>query len=300
MSRYPFSDHIEEYIQSCGDSLGNGQSRDVAVRHLRSIGRILHQMKSEGIIDSDNPSQITVRDIQSYAERRRSDGASESTVRRDLGYLNGYLLYLDNDSATVFQEDLEEQRKEFDEQSSLTALRRIMDTASKPERLNWAGVEAFSFVMLVIVLGIRPEQLRKAYYVPGQASCVPDHFIEYVDDRGESIRRKVRLDRMPVVERMVRDPPLDLKIHSQFKRPLFPSGNPLFDFASPNDVRMMKKLVERTIGSEFDYRICQRLYVQMKAEDEEPRQYQSPSQPLYNPYLDRRQSIIGKVGNLLR
>ena len=135
MSRYPFSDYIEDYIQSQGYTLGNDQSIEAARRHLRNMGRIFHQLKTQGIIGSDNPSQITVRDIQSYAERRRSDGASDSTVRRDLDYLNGYLLYLDNDSAAVFHEDREQQRRELDEQSFLIALKRIMTVSSKPDRL---------------------------------------------------------------------------------------------------------------------------------------------------------------------
>ena len=109
---------------------------DAARRHLRNMGRIFHQLKTEGIIDSDNPSALTVNDIQSFTERRKSDGASDSTVRRDLDYLNGYLLYLDNDSAAVFQEDREEQRRELNEQSSLTALNRIMDLSAKPDCMN--------------------------------------------------------------------------------------------------------------------------------------------------------------------
>ena len=79
------------------------------------MGRILHQIKIEGIIESDNPSQITVRDVRSYVERRRSDGASDSTVKRDLHYLNGYLLYLDNDFAAVFQEDYDKHLAELRE-----------------------------------------------------------------------------------------------------------------------------------------------------------------------------------------
>lgn len=66
MSRYPFSDRIEEYILSCGSSLGNDGSVDAARRHLRSMGRIFHQLKTEGMIGSDNPSQLTVNDIQSF------------------------------------------------------------------------------------------------------------------------------------------------------------------------------------------------------------------------------------------
>jgi len=155
--------------------------------------------------------------------------------------------------------------------------------------------------LLIIVLGLRPEQLRKAYYVPGPyAGCVMDHFIEYIDDYGQKIRLELDLDRMPVVSRYVKDPPLDLKLHGFSKRPFFPSNNPLFDFASPEDIRSMKKLVEKIIGKKFDYRICQRLYRQMKSEDEEPQSHQQHPPSFYHQPIGRKQGIIERVGGLFR
>ena len=127
-----------------------------------------------------------------------------------------------------------------------------------------------------------------------------DHFIEYIDDSGENIRRKLDIDRMPVVGRYVKNPPLDLKLHGFSKRPFFPSNNPLFDFASPEDVRSMKKLVEKQIDQEFDYRICQRLYNQMKADDEEPQSHQQHPPSFYFQPIGRKQGIIGRVGDLFR
>lgn len=56
MSRYPFSDRIDEYIQSFGTRIGNNESKDAARRHLRNMGRVFHQLRTEGIIGSDNPS----------------------------------------------------------------------------------------------------------------------------------------------------------------------------------------------------------------------------------------------------
>ncbi len=301
MSRYPFSDRIDEYIQSCGTRIGNNESNDAARRHLRNMGRVFHQLRTEGIIGSDNPSQITVRDVQSYTERRRSDGASDSTVRRDLGYLNGYLLFHDNDSALVFLEDVEERRREIDALSSANAFKRIMNVSARPDCLGWNDVKAFSFVVLIIVLGLRPEQLRKSFYSPGQyTGCPMDHFIDYIDNNGEKIHIKLDLDRMPVVERYIKDPPLDLKMHHFSKRPLFPSGNPLFDFASPEDVRNMKKLVEKQIGQKFDYRICQRVYNSMKVDDEEPQAPKRNTPMFVDPSLRRKGSIIGRVSDLFR
>ena len=50
-------------------------------------------MKTEHKIPSDNPSRISVDGVRAFIERRRSDGVSASTVRRDLQYLDGYLAF---------------------------------------------------------------------------------------------------------------------------------------------------------------------------------------------------------------
>lgn len=302
MSRYPFSDRIEDYITDCGEHLGNDQSMDAARRHLRNMGRIFHHMKTEGMIESDNPSQITVRDVRSYVERRRSDGASDSTVKRDLHYLNGYLLYLDNDSAAVFQEDHDKHLEELREESSAEALPRIIDMMSRPDDMDRQSIEAFSFVILVIVLGIRPEQLRKSYVVHGQdPGCILDYFIDYMDDLGMNVHEKLDLRRIPVVECYIKDSPIDMRSRSQTKRPMFPSRSPLFDFASPNDIRDMKHLVERKVGHKFDYRICQHLYAQMKEYDEMLYSHPSNVQSLYDPSFYGKGSFLEKVrGRLFR
>ena len=296
MSRYPFSDRVDEYLSSMTAFSENEKSVDAARRHLRSMGRIFHQMKTERIIESDNPSQITVRDVRSYVERRRSGGVSDSTVKRDLDYLNGYLLYLDNDSAALFQEDHDKHLAELREESSAKALPRIIDMMSSPDDMDRQSIEAFSFIILVIVLGIRPEQLRKSYVVHGQdPGCILDYFIDYTDDLGMNVHRKLDLRRVPVVECYVKDPPIDMRYHNHTKRPMFPSRSPLFDFASPNDIRDMKHLVERKVGHKFDYRICQHLYAQMKEDDEMLYSHPSNVQSLYDPSFCGKGSFLEKV-----
>jgi hypothetical protein len=79
------------------------------------------------------------------------------------------------------------------------------------------------------------------------------------------------------------------------------SCNPLFDFASTNDVRDMKHLVEKRIGSEFDYRICQNLYLQMKGDDEEPQSSPSITQPSFDPLPPDRSGLFDRIrGHLSR
>lgn len=90
MSGYPFSDGINNYIKSLNTTK---TSKDSARRRLGNIGRVFHQLKTEHKIPSDNPSRISVDGVRAFIERRRSDGVSASTVRRDLQYLDGYLAF---------------------------------------------------------------------------------------------------------------------------------------------------------------------------------------------------------------
>ncbi|MBE6522697.1 MAG: hypothetical protein E7Z62_06200 [Thermoplasmata archaeon] len=98
MSRYPFSDNIDDYV---GSLQMTEESSESARRRLGNLGRVFHQLKTERKIPSDSPARITADDVREFTERRISDGVSASTVRRDLQYLDGYLAFHDNDAAEI-------------------------------------------------------------------------------------------------------------------------------------------------------------------------------------------------------
>ena len=294
MSRYPFSDHIDEYLDSNRSALGSEESVDTARRRLRSMGRTLHQLRSERAIGSDNPAVIAVKDIQAYADRRRSEGVSDGTVRRELGYLDGYLRYFDNDSAEILLRETDDRTEKRYEDSSAKALKGIIRNVSGKESMRRRLETAYSFVILVIVLGIRPEQLRTSRFLVGaEPGYIMDRHIEYTDDHGNRIRRKLDLDRMPVVKNYTFRLFTSELHRGLTSSPMFPSLSPMFDYIGPNEVRGLKKEVEKDIGYEFDYRICQRLYRQMLDDDGRP-EVKTPSQPMLGYYPDNR-SFIGKV-----
>ncbi len=298
MSRYPFSDHIDRYLDSSSASLGSDRSVETARRRLRSMGRIFHQLKSGGVIGSDNPSSITVRDVQSYIGRRKADGVSDSTVRRDLEYLNGYLRFLDNDSAEILLSETEDHARRRYEDLSARALSAIIGKVSDRRPLSRHMEVAYSFVILVIALGIRPEQLRRSRFLVGaEPGYIMDRHIEYVDDCGNRVRKRLDLNRMPVVRRYTFGF-FGSEVHSSHTNiPMFPSDSPMFDYISPNEVRSLKKEVEKDIGYRFDYRICQRLYIQM-LDDDGRAEVKKVFQPMFD-YHPNNRSVFGKVRDVI-
>jgi len=265
MSRYPFNDGIEEFLTetfSSSDQTAMNKGRN----RLQNIGRIVHLLKENRIIESDNPARLTPNDIQCFVDERRSGGVSDSTVSRDLSYLNDYLQFHHNDAVEEYLADIDAKASEEKREASQKALRKIFLGNSKDIK-DPRMVRAYSFVMLAIVFYVHPDMLRKAklrnMYENG---LVNNYHITFIDRQG--VERDVRLDlgRLPVVGRYI-DWMFPLKVLSSVPEPLFPSSNPLFDHIGPEESRGFKVIVEKDIGCSFDYGSCTQIYLDMLEED---------------------------------
>ena len=268
MSRYPFSDNIDDYVGSLQMTEG---SKESARRRLGNIGRVFRQLKADKRVSTDNPHRITVDDVRAFMEKRISDGVSANTVRRDLRYLDGYLTFHSNDAAELIL--MEESNRSED--SSRAALDRIIRIISAPDNLSNDCLRAFSFAILVIFLGTTPDSIRKSILVHGLASqSILDYNLEFIG--ADNTLRNIKLDfrRLPIIERYIRN--LVYRNQLTTRTPMFPSKDPLFRFISPDDMHRIKKEVEKHIGMRFDYRICQRLFRERESSDDQEHCDQSP------------------------
>ncbi|MBR6213691.1 MAG: site-specific integrase [Candidatus Methanomethylophilaceae archaeon] len=265
MSRYPFNDRIEEFLGTGSDS-SNDQLSSTDRNHLHNIGRILHLLKENGAIQSDNPSRITPKDIQCFIEERRSEGVSESTISRDLSYLDSYLCFHDNCSVREYLEDLRVRNLEEKKENSKKALRKIFLHNSKDIKGGHL-VKAYAFVMLAIVFDIHPDMLRRAMLRNAfENGCVNNYRIRFIDRRGMEKDELLDLNRLPVIGRYI-DQTYLLGFVNSTPRPIFPSSNPLFDYISPDESRELKHQVEEDIGISFDYTQCTEIYFDMLEDD---------------------------------
>lgn len=291
MSRYPFNDKIEEFLET-----GSGDSDDQTVsidrNRLQNIGRILHLLKENGTIQSDNPSRIAPKDIQCFIEERRSGGVSESTISRDLSYLEDYLLFHGNCSVGEYLEGLRRKDLEDKRKNSEKALRRIFLHNSKDVKNNRL-VKAYAFVMLAIVFDIHPDMLRKAKLRNQYSGGLNSYRLQFIGRDGMERDEHIDLNRLPVIGRYI-DQTYLLGLVNSTPRPLFPSSNPLFDYISPDESRELKHLVEEDIGFNFDYSQCNEIYLGM-LEDDSPIQRREPShRDIWTPPL-RRRSLLDRL-----
>ena len=253
----------------------------------------MHLLKENGTIQSDNPSRIAPKDVQCFVDERRSGGVSESTVSRDLSYLDDYLQFHDNSSVEEYLEELRRKDLEERRRNSEKALRKIFLHNSKDIKGNHL-VKAYAFVMLAIVFNIHPDMLRKAMLRNAfENGCVNNYRIRFIDRRGMEKDERLDLNRLPVIGRYI-DQTYLLGFVNSTPRPLFPSSNPLFDYISPDESRKLKHQVEEDIGISFDYTQCTEIYLDM-LEDDSPVQRNKPAlKGIWTPPV-RRRSLLDRL-----
>lgn len=185
MSRHPFIDRLNDYRAAVGLD-------DTAERHLRNIARIFAALKDDGRIQSENPSRIIPNDITQFVSYRSEGGASPTTIRRDLSYLEGFLSFCSNDSVSVYLDDLRSKEKDIIESECTHLAQSILEKSRKVSGMDPCRQKAYSFVIVSMVFGLRPEQVRKAFLIRdfslGQLNTL---FIQYQDG---SASKRVKLN----------------------------------------------------------------------------------------------------------
>jgi len=122
------------------------------------------------------------------------------------------------------------------------ALDRILRTISGPDKLPNDLLRAFSFVILVIVLGTTPDCIRRSVLIHGLASqSIMDYNLEFIG--ADNTLHNIKLDfrRLPIIERYIKH--LVYRNQLTTRMPMFPSTDPLFRFISPNDMHRFKQEV---------------------------------------------------------
>ena len=102
MGRYPFAEGVNEYLPTEEGHLEDETIKSLR-RRLNQIAKIMHQLKEEGKISSDNPKKMTPEDIDVFVGFRRKSGVKASTVNKDLGNLKKMFIYFDNDVVSKFE-----------------------------------------------------------------------------------------------------------------------------------------------------------------------------------------------------
>ncbi|MDO5862248.1 MAG: site-specific integrase [Thermoplasmata archaeon] len=270
MSRYPFTDCINHYM----DSLSGFNSPETEAcdrRHLMNIGRIFRELKADGAVSSDNPRYITAVDIDRFVGFRKKNGVKDNTIAKDLGLLKGLLDYYDNHAVDEFKAKFKKHipKRTYKRKPPMPGyLRRmILDNARMTSALDWKMTEAYALVSLAICTGTRPKELRMLYldhvYLDDDG-CL---YVDLVHVKGEGTYGDPRTvpvhpDFIPILDHYLEARSLRLSMAGRTSEAFFPPIRGTGEFISYNMTEKLKQCVEEDVGEKFTLYACRRTYGQ--------------------------------------
>lgn len=256
MSRYPFTDCLNEYMPVEYGHISSstyGTNR----RRLVQIGKIFHELKQDGRVSTDNPRKITARDIDAFVGYRKANGIVNTTILKDLGLLKKMLSYFDNDAVSAFKSKYPAHYpKKYQKRAA----------AMEISMFDWKLSEAYGLVSLAICTGLRPKELRMMYvenvHIAGDNAEVLAIHVKGEDSYGNARWIPVHPDGVPILKRYLEARAFKLKSRNRVSAALFPPIRGTEEFIGYNMVEKLKKVVEEDIGETFELRKCRRTFGQ--------------------------------------
>ncbi len=269
MGRYPFMECVNEYLPSEEGHIAPETMKSLE-RRLRQIAGIMHQLKEEGKISSDNPKKMKPEDIDVFVGFRRKNGVMAATVNKDLGNLKKMFIYFDNDIVSRFEikypSHYPKRYKKRGASLEEEKVQAILDRAKSINIANWELMEAYGLVSLAICTGFRPKELRMlsisnvtvtesgveiyAEHVKGEGSYGNARYVTMHPDGVESFKRYLEART------------LRLERSGKKEDALFPPLKHEGGYLSYGRIRTLKSFVEEDVGFKFDLRKCRRTFGQ--------------------------------------
>ncbi len=269
MGRYPFTECVNEYLPSEEGHLAPS-TMDALGRRLRQIAGIFHDLKTEGLVSTENPKKVTAEDIDAFVGYRRKNGAKAATVNKDLGCLMKMLIYFDNDAVlkfrTKYPAHYPKRYKRRGPSIEEEKVQAIIGRAMQISLTNWEMMEAYGLVTLAICTGFRPKELRM---LSVNNVNVTDKGIEIYAEhvKGEGLYGVARWvavhpDGVPVLLRYLEARRLRLEKAGKREDALFPPLKKKGGYLSYGRIRTLKSFVEEDLGFRFELRKCRRTFGQ--------------------------------------
>ncbi len=269
MSRYPFTDCLNEYMPVEYGHIST-DTYGTARRRLVQIGKIFHELKQAGRVSTDNPRRITAADIDAFVGYRKANGIVNTTILKDLGLLKKMLSYFDNDAVSAFKSKYPAHYpKKYKKRAPAMeepVVEMILARAMEISTLDWKLSEAYGIVSLAICTGLRPKELRMMYvsnvHIAGNFAEVLAVHVKGEGSYGAARWIPVHPDGVPILRRYLEARDLKLKIVGKTSEALFPPIRGKEEFIGYNMLEKLKKAVEGDIGETFELRKCRRTFGQ--------------------------------------
>ncbi|AGI47151.1 Site-specific recombinase XerD [Thermoplasmatales archaeon BRNA1] len=269
MGRYPFSECINEYLPAEEGHIAKS-TMGTTSRRLRQIGSIFHYLRGEGLVSTDNPREITPKDVDVFVGFRRKNGIKNTTLHKDLGLLSKFLAYFDNEAVVKFKAKypahVPKKYKKRGASMEEDTVQRIIEKAEKLNIADWPKMEAYGVVVIAICTGLRPQELRMlSIRNVHETDTSVEIYAEHV--KGEGTYGSERLvvvhpDGVPFVKKFLAARRLRLEKAGKFEDSLFPPLKNKGGYLSYNRIRMLKTKVEQDLDITFELRKCRRTFGQ--------------------------------------
>jgi integrase/recombinase XerD len=258
LGRYPFAPATTAYIKSRRGIVGEATYREES-RKLQYLGKVWEQLKKEGKVKTTDPRRIGREDVQEFMAwmNARPNKLDVETKLSYLKYLKGLLKYFRNYTF----EEMERSGVRFPTKPK-KPIRVISDDDLKAIFLalvdmpGWRGAVARGMVALYLATGVRPSELRTAWFIDLDMARMK-LYVRHPKGEGSWASPQwvgiIRPDLMPMIYRYVIEREENVKSRGLEKAtPLFPNlyrGKD--DFYSANAFNEIKVKIEERSGVKF-------------------------------------------------
>ena len=263
MSRYPFGERAEEYMESRRCDYAE-TSWNTIMRRYKRMERDMIALKENGKLSTLSPSKMTEEDVKQFILYRKSKKNSSAELTHDISALNNLLIYADN---LAVQKCLQKNQglKPKSKEPRLDPLpievhRKIFEAYDKTDSDSFTEVRAFAVVMMSIALGTRNMELRLANLSDLDTNKWVLHIknVKGQDSYGEQRTVPIPPEVRPVILQYLLLRSKWLKSQSADSKALFFALSKDFGHLSGNGFREIKSRIEVKIGEKFELRDCRR------------------------------------------
>ena len=267
MSRYPFMDYVNEYM----DSLRGVHAEitwDTLMRRYRGMERELIKLKEEKKISTVSPKNMTVEDVRQYLIYRKSLNTSSSDMRHTISAVRGLLGFIENTSAEIclIKNPGLKPKGRSPKLPSMEdrTYRKILARSEEVGPEDWERTRAYALVLLCIRTGTRNKEIRLAdvFDIDTNNWILDIRHVKGEDSYGSPRKVPIHPDIRPIVARYLLLRKKWLTEKDLRSDVLFPSFMSKDGYLSSNSLRKIKMIVEKDINEKFDFRTCRRTFGQ--------------------------------------
>jgi Site-specific recombinase XerD len=267
MSRYPFMDYAEKYMDTMRGQY-SVSSWDTIMRRYRRMERELIDLKEQKKISTLSPKNMTAEDVRQYLIYRKGLERSSSDMRHEISAIRNLFAHLENTAAElcmIRNPGLYPKGKP-PRQPSMTdrVYRKILARSEEIGSEDWELTRAYALVLLSIKGGNRNKEIRLAdvYDIDTRNWVFDIIHVKAEDTYGGPRQVPIHPDVRPILAKYLLLRKKWLNERSANFDALFPSLSSADGYLSANSLRRIKAKVENDIGEKFDLRMCRRTFGQ--------------------------------------